>query len=63
MKKRIFAAFLAAVMLAATLAACSSGGQTGDNTPEKRAKNGEIVIGVAQDFDSLDPDHMTAAGT
>ena len=26
-------------------------------------KNNEVSIGVAQDFDSLDPDHMTAAGT
>ena len=28
-----------------------------------RAADGEAVIGVAQDFDSLDPHHMTAAGT
>ena len=28
-----------------------------------RAQNNEISIGIAQDFDSLDPDHMTAAGT
>ncbi|MBR1659739.1 MAG: ABC transporter substrate-binding protein [Oscillospiraceae bacterium] len=29
----------------------------------ERAAANEIVIGVAQDFDSLDPHHMTAAGT
>ncbi len=29
----------------------------------ERAKANEISIGIAQDFDSLDPDYMTAAGT
>ena len=29
----------------------------------ERAKANEAVIGIAQDFDSLDPHHMTAAGT
>ena len=29
----------------------------------ERALAGELSIGIAQDFDSLDPDHMTAAGT
>ncbi|MBE6990503.1 MAG: ABC transporter substrate-binding protein [Ruminococcaceae bacterium] len=29
----------------------------------ERAEANEIVIGVPQDFDSLDPDYMTAAGT
>ena len=28
-----------------------------------RAASNEIVVGIAQDFDSLDPDYMTAAGT
>ena len=28
-----------------------------------RAAANEISIGIAQDFDSLDPDYMTAAGT
>ncbi len=28
-----------------------------------RAARNEIVVGIAQDFDSLDPDYMTAAGT
>ena len=35
------------------------------NAAEKtgRAAANELVVGIAQDFDSLDPDHMTAAGT
>ena len=44
------------VMLAAPLTAAAA-----DASPH--AASDEISIGVAQDFDSLDPDHMTAAGT
>ncbi len=29
----------------------------------RRASQNELAIGIAQDFDSLDPDYMTAAGT
>lgn len=29
----------------------------------ERAKANELTVGIAQDFDSLDPDYMTAAGT
>ena len=29
----------------------------------ERAASGELCVGIAQDFDSLDPHHMTAAGT
>ena len=44
------------VMLAAPLTAAAA-----DASPH--AASDEISIGVAQDFDSLAPDHMTAAGT
>ena len=44
---------LSMAFLAAPVLASDSGHQT----------NNEISIGIAQDFDSLDPDHMTAAGT
>ena len=29
----------------------------------ERAAANELTVGIAQDFDSLDPDYMTAAGT
>ncbi len=59
MKKRILAVILLLGMLTTLLAACGSKGAN----PEKRREANEIVIGIPQDFDSLDPDHMTAAGT
>lgn len=59
MKKRILAVILLLGMLTTLLAACGSKGAN----PEKRRETNEIVIGIPQDFDSLDPDHMTAAGT
>ncbi len=34
-----------------------------DSPKTERALANEITIGIAQDFDSLDPHHMTAAGT
>ena len=59
MKKRILAVILLLGMLTTLLAACGGKGAS----PEKRMEANEIVIGIPQDFDSLDPDHMTAAGT
>ena len=66
MKKRYVAVTLACVMMLSLLAGCGSKGAGKGSTGgelTKRAKNNEVTIGIAQDFDSLDPDHMTAAGT
>ncbi len=38
-------------------------GNTGTAAKTERAAAGELTVGIAQDLDSLDPDHMTAAGT
>ena len=59
MKKRILAVILLLGMLTTLLAACGGKGVS----PDKRMETNEIVIGIPQDFDSLDPHHMTAAGT
>ena len=61
MKKRILAVVLGLVLVLGLLAGC---GQTAKKEgPEARKAAGEITIGIAQDFDSLDPHHMTLAGT
>ena len=77
MKKRILAVSLALVMIVMLFTGCGSNGtqtaapspspeeEAPSAAPEKseRASGNEVSIGIAQDFDSLDPDHMTAAGT
>lgn len=79
MNKKAFAAILALVLALALLAGCGqatpatptpvpdSGDTPAVDTPAPaqsgRAASNEIVIGIAQDLDSLDPHHMTAAGT
>ncbi len=52
MKKKVFSVLIIVLLL---LSSCAKKAST-------QAVN-EIRIGVAQDFDSLDPHHMTAAGT
>ena len=49
---------LAAAMMASLLSGCGS-----KTEKAGRAEENALAIGVAQDFDSLDPDYMTAAGT
>ena len=74
MKKTVLAIFLVTVMIVMLFTGC--GNQTAEvpssPSPEAqkpaaqesgRAASNEISIGIAQDFDSLDPDYMTAAGT
>ena len=70
MKRKVIASLLALALILAALAGCA--GKTAPtasssdlNAAEKtgRAASNELVVGIAQDFDSLDPDHMTAAGT
>lgn len=52
MEKKVFAVLLLALLLLASCAKKSS-----------QVPSDEVRIGVSQDFDSLDPHHMTAAGT
>ena len=63
MKKRFLAVTLILVLFLGILSGCGKSGtsQTGDAV--KRREANEVTIGIAQDFDSLDPDYMTAAGT
>ena len=68
MKKRIFAAALAAAMLCAVLSGCSgssSSSAAASSASESAAPQAnEITVGIAQDLDeSLDPHVAVAAGT
>ena len=58
MKKRILAGALAFLMIFALLSGCKK-----KKDADAKTVPDEITIGIAQDFDSLDPHHMTAAGT
>lgn len=71
MRKRFFALSLVLAMVVMLFTGC---GQTPAAEPTaapaetsaqktERASANELNIGIAQDFDSLDPDYMTAAGT
>ena len=75
MKKRILVLSLALVMILMLFTGCGkkvesepasdpdgSAETTGAQKSGRAAAN-EVSIGIAQDFDSLDPDYMTAAGT
>ena len=71
MEKRLLAIILILAMAVTLLSGCGNAAK--ETTPEPaetptaqetgRAAANEINIGIAQDFDSLDPDYMTAAGT
>ena len=63
MRKKLMAITLVTVMALTVLAGC--GKKTSDSQSKKndRAAKNTLAVGVAQDFDSLDPDHMTMAGT
>ncbi len=70
MKRKVIASLLALALILAALAGCAgkttpTASSSDLNAAEKtgRAAANELVVGIAQDFDSLDPDHMTAAGT
>ena len=63
MKTRILAFLLQIALLIAVLCGCGGAG-TGANNGSTGAKDGSIVVGIAQDLDdSLDPHRMVAAGT
>ena len=63
MKKRILALILSMALLGVAL--CSCGGTTGPGpSGSTGAKDGSVVVAIAQDLDdSLDPHRMVAAGT
>jgi peptide/nickel transport system substrate-binding protein len=72
MKKRLFALFLSVLLLATVLCACGDTqeqeeggfGSDGTSTSGEVISGGELVVGISQDLgDSLDPYHLTAAGT
>ena len=77
MKKKILAVCLAITMLAVPFSGCgkktetatsaSNSASTSEKTESSSApaasSSDEVNIGIAQDFDTLDPHHMTAAGT
>ncbi len=59
MRKRVLAVTLILVLALGLLSGC---GKKTTTVPTRNTTN-EAAIGIAQDFDSLDPDYMTAAGT
>ncbi|MBR2282355.1 MAG: hypothetical protein IJ863_07015, partial [Spirochaetales bacterium] len=61
--KRIAIAALLIALVVVT--GCSKGGRTTESVAARspHAEENSVYIGIAQDFDSLDPHHMTAAGT
>ena len=63
MIKRIFAIILVPVLALSLLCGCGKKASSQTSNESKRTEANEICIGIAQDFDSLDPDYMTAAGT
>lgn len=70
MKKRFLALFLSMLLLATVLYGCGDAKQGGSSDSDKASSSGamvdggELIVGIAQDLgDSLDPYHMTAAGT
>ena len=71
MEKRPLAIILILAMAVTLLSGCGNAATETTPAPAEtptaqetgRAAANEINIGIAQDFDSLDPDYMTAAGT
>ena len=64
--RRILALILVLVMTMMLFTGCGKKAETAaesDVQTAVRASSNELSIGIAQDFDSLDPDYMTAAGT
>ena len=64
MKKRILAVSLVLVTILALFSGCGKKAENVEqSSAQSRAAANELSVGIAQDFDSLDPDYMTAAGT
>ncbi|MBQ4260023.1 MAG: ABC transporter substrate-binding protein [Lachnospiraceae bacterium] len=65
MKKRLFGLFLSALLTMAVLGGCTDGTvePSVDHSSKEPTYGGSVVVGIQQDFDSLDPHKATAAGT
>ncbi|MBR1457627.1 MAG: ABC transporter substrate-binding protein [Oscillospiraceae bacterium] len=70
MKKKVLATILVLTLALTLLAGCGKTSTTAASSAtaapaaeEAQEPSNELFIGVAQDFDSLDPHHATAAGT
>ncbi len=65
MKKRLFGLFLLALLTMAVLSGCTDGTvePSVDHSSKEPTYGGSVVVGIQQDFDSLDPHKATAAGT
>ncbi len=64
MKKRILAVSLVLVIILALFSGCGKKAENAEeSSSQSRSSANELCVGIAQDFDSLDPDYMTAAGT
>ncbi len=65
MKKKLFSLFFSALLMMAVLSGCADGTEesSGDNSSGEPTYGGSAVVGIQQDFDSLDPHKATAAGT
>ena len=66
--KKFLSLILIALVTVGVLAACGNSGQEqtttgrGDASDARKASN-EVVVGISQDIDSLDPHNVTTAGT
>lgn len=63
MKKRVLAMTLVMALVISMISACGKKAGGKKSGKSDRAASNSLVVGIAQDFDSLDPDYMTAAGT
>ena len=66
MKKNMLTLTLVLIALTVLFSGCAKKSDSKNNSKDKskvRAAQNALAVGVAQDFDSLDPDYMTAAGT
>ena len=65
MKKKLLSLLSVALLTMAVLSGCSDGtGESSeDNSSKEPTYGGSVVVGIQQDFDSLDPHKATAAGT
>ena len=65
MKKKLFSLLSMAILIMAVLGGCADGTEesSGDNSSKEPTYGGSVVVGIQQDFDSLDPHKATAAGT
>lgn len=66
MKKNMLTLTLVLMTIAVLFSGCgkkSGKKNDGKDKSKARAAQNALTVGIAQDFDSLDPDHMTAAGT